>query len=883
MPQTELAGGGLLGLVVIFFILYQISQRGADPEPETTADIVREPGEPVFLFPDSMSSATGIAAWWRRRFLHRKMYPAECLFDYEDEGTVLITLPMPRRVTRLDLEFDTDGPFPMRNVVIETVGDHAQPEWTGKWCRRRGKHYLRLDFDGATPLATIRLTPAVTGKEGEFRMWLMKNGNPDAAYLEAADRADREGHRESHLSNLKAYQELCPQNPVPALQLAFFYRMTEEYEKSEIEALRGIALNRAEPGVNACREMADLREWGLSNERLAKLRQEAAAWELEGHHGLVTLSDVRHFLAGPGHFLRERHVSAILVRRRAAARNFRSLNLPLVTGNGGLLHTEARVRRLDGTVDKISDDRFTVGSAEDDNPFIAVARRSTGTWILPDLAPGDVVEFTCDKVTLGHERPFMSANVGDPSCPTLHGQVTCIAPPDWDVVCAVRNTDPGHVTGLDPATGWTRFSLERERLLPRRSHSDPYQRTGLNPVVGFARRADGWDETGRLLLGEFYDAVEAAQKIPAQLASSFAEASTTTAKLARAFYWVRDHIKYASVASHHDVLMSPERATIVLESGMGDCKDVSYLLALVCRDLDIPWEFVLMSTENGAIIEDLPADQFDHVILRALVDDQWLYLDAAGSGGVFGAPPSMGQGLSVLCGRDPFALATVPEAPADYTRIAIRQIVAGVQDDWLHGSIDVRLEGYTARFLDEIWKHHSLTAVDPDRAADDTVWALLPQFCVDRIERRQDTTDSDTLHFEAQGRHAQLVWLDGKRIASFGFTAPGLFVDQNVKRRFRERFYFPYRMLVSYELEIAEQLQEQLRGVSFVPELEWPMCAIRETRGLPGAAVVLRREIELGQRKIDGDDLALLPELLNRLGAATRVVVALTAVDEAPG
>ena len=237
----------------------------------------------------------------------------------------------------------------------------------------------------------------------------------------------------------------------------------------------------------------------------------------------------------------------------------------------------------------------------------------------------------------------------------------------------------------------------------------------------------------------------------------------------------------------------------------------------------------------------------------------------------------------MLCGRDPFVLATVPEAAADNTRISIRQTLTGIEDGWLHGSIEARLEGYAARLLDEIWKHNSLTAVDPDRAADDSMGALLPEFCIDRIKRRQDTSDSDVLHMEAEGRHARLVELDGKKIASFGFTAPGLFENKNVKRRFRERFIFPYRMSVSYELVIAEELQGQLRAVSFVADLDLPIGLIHEVRGRPGEAIVLRREIKLVQREIAGDHLALLPEFLNRLGAATRVVVALSAADEAQG
>lgn len=875
--MSEFPGAGcLLGLFLFGFLGNRMFNKedgvATTTKPQPLPD---ELTPPRFHLPMTMSHNAGLNAWWIRRFNHRPAYDYECLFDLDEDGTLVITLPMPRRVTRLEVQFENEGQVPLKNVVIETPEDVSQPEWTGEWVSRSGNPCLQLDFDGVKPLTFIRVTHDGSGLPGHCTVWVNRKGHPDAEHLEGAMRAEALGDAKGFAASLEAYQELCPTNPVVALRLAYVFRNMHEPGKAEVQAIRAIAGNRGEPGANFCRELAEAREWGLSDERLKELRDELADWDLDGHHGLVTLNNERHYLTGPGDFVRERHVSAMLVRRQAAARKFRSVGIPMVSGWGGLLHTAARVRRVDGTTDAINDDRFTVGSAEDDNPFIAVARRSIGNWILPDLEPGDVVEFTCDKVKLGQARPFTLANLADPHCPTLHGRVTFTAPPDREIEHAVRNSAPGYETGLDGGTSWKQTTLVRERMVPRRSHSDPYQLLALNPVVAFSLKADGWDDMGGKLLKDYYEAVDATGKIPERLAAAYADVAGTGAKLARAFYWIRDHIKYASVASHHEVLLSPERAEYVLESGMGDCKDVSYLLALVCRDLDVPWEFVLMSTENGIIIEELPADQFDHVILRAKIDGEWRYLDASSNEATFGAPPPMAQDLHALAGREPFALVTLPVVPADFNRITIRQTLAGVDDGWLLGGIDVRLEGYAARYLDELWKHNSLTAVDPDRAADDTVRALLTQFHLDSVERLQDTGDSDALHFTAEGRHARLVELDGKKIASFGFTAPGLVTEEDGKRRFRERYLFPFRLKVSYELAVADELRAELRAVSYVEDLDLPMCTLREERGGPEDEVTLKREIVLGRREVAGDDLAELSELFNRLGAASRVVVAL--------
>jgi transglutaminase-like putative cysteine protease len=635
-----------------------------------------------------------------------------------------------------------------------------------------------------------------------------------------------------------------------------------------------MGLGRPDPAVELLRELFTRRDWRLADERLDKLRQEAAAWDLPGHHGLVALQTDREFLSGPG-FRRERYHAAILVRRRAAARKYRHVTVPMVPFAGGLIESAACIRRADGRLEPLDDDRFTVGSAEDDNPFIAVARRQTGIWILPDLAPGDVVEYVWETVRLGrHDGPrhshFVLANVADPETPTLRARVSFTAPPAWELAFAVRNTGPGRETAA-AAHGWPTTVFPRARILPRRSHSHHYQDELLNPVVACAPAGATWDEVARDLLSPACAAAEA--PLPGPLADLCAAGGTPREALARAFYWIRDHIKYASVASANRDLDHPERAARVLAAGMGDCKDVSLLLALVCRELGVPWEFVLMSTAHGIVLDELPADQFDHVLVRARPDDEWLYLDAAGARGIFTAAPAPAQGLTALAGRDGGALVTIPESPPAATRVVVDEVYDRVEDGWLAGHMELHLHGHPARLLDEAWKHFSLVAVDPERAADDALHQVLPECQVDTVERLCDTAGGDELRMVAHGRRAPLMSLDGHRIAALGVQVPGLPHLGGRQPRLREPFQFPLAMEVEWRVSATGEVGRLLRAVSRVPDLVTPSCTVAD--GPAAGPTVVRRRLRLGRRTVAGEELASLPAALRALDEACRLVISL--------
>ncbi len=117
------------------------------------------------------------------------------------------------------------------------------------------------------------------------------------------------------------------------------------------------------------------------------------------------------------------------------------------------------------------------------------------------------------------------------------------------------------------------------------------------------------------------------------------------ARVSAALQWVQSEIRYFSVSlgesSHR-----PSPPSVVLQRRYGDCKDKSFVLMTLLRELGIVATPVLVSTRYPrAPLKDLPTPlAFDHVIVRAQVGEAMYYLDPTRLG-QRGKLSRMGQAL----------------------------------------------------------------------------------------------------------------------------------------------------------------------------------------------------------------------------------------------
>jgi len=114
---------------------------------------------------------------------------------------------------------------------------------------------------------------------------------------------------------------------------------------------------------------------------------------------------------------------------------------------------------------------------------------------------------------------------------------------------------------------------------------------------------------------------------------AIARASSAPAdRLTAATRYVQDNIRYVGEELGEGSYV-PRRPKTVLMRGYGDCKDKSLLLAVALRRLGIDAVPALVSTRTGERLPDrLPSPlEFDHVIVRAVVDGKVMWIDPTGT------------------------------------------------------------------------------------------------------------------------------------------------------------------------------------------------------------------------------------------------------------
>lgn len=150
------------------------------------------------------------------------------------------------------------------------------------------------------------------------------------------------------------------------------------------------------------------------------------------------------------------------------------------------------------------------------------------------------------------------------------------------------------------------------------------------PTVEAATRRD-WPAVSRWASGLY----PMDQALPAELEALLEEwqqLPDAEARAAAALRAVQEDVRYFSVlmgeSSHR-----PSPPTQTWERRYGDCKDKAWLLSMLLTRLGMEAEPALVSSSHGrALDRSLPAaSQFDHVIVRAKIEDRVFWLDATRS------------------------------------------------------------------------------------------------------------------------------------------------------------------------------------------------------------------------------------------------------------
>jgi len=154
---------------------------------------------------------------------------------------------------------------------------------------------------------------------------------------------------------------------------------------------------------------------------------------------------------------------------------------------------------------------------------------------------------------------------------------------------------------------------------------------------------------------------EETNQLTARLTSGLVAAED---KIKAIFDYVQEHVRYVSIAIGIGAYQ-PHASAQVLESGYGDCKDMTSLVIAILKAAGTETYPALLSTRgHRSLLSAMPnVKQFDHVLVAIPQDQGYLWLDPACRNCRFGELPFEDQGAwALVVGPDGGELLVTPES-----------------------------------------------------------------------------------------------------------------------------------------------------------------------------------------------------------------------------
>lgn len=328
--------------------------------------------------------------------------------------------------------------------------------------------------------------------------------------------------------------------------------------------------------------------------------------------------------------------TAIRVPNEQALAQAGNIQLPWQPAQGDLVIHQAEILRGSQRIDVLrGGDPFTVIRREQGLQQRVLDGMLTATMAVPGLQVGDVVHFA------------FSITRRDP---TLKGEMQAAAPllfePDRAGFARVRLLWPAaadvkwkayakSVTAQTATTGGYRdVTIAMPLPKPAEVPSDAPQRYQAFPIVEASSFAD-WAAVSRVMapLYATEGLIAPGSPLAGEVARIAAATSDPVERASLALRLVQDKVSYLLLGMETGNYV-PQPPARTWDVRFGDCKAKTLLLLALLRALRIEAEPVLASVKANAMLgERLPsAAAFDHVLVRATVNGESLWLDGTDSG-----------------------------------------------------------------------------------------------------------------------------------------------------------------------------------------------------------------------------------------------------------
>jgi len=808
----------------------------------------------------------------------RHMQAFEFLLDNDStKPEIGITFFLPRKPFEIDITFDNPAPIRIESVKAFSSGK-AEPLFYGvKYELQKQRSRARI---AVTPESGIdRLQIEVDEKVKEFgyqvRILTKKEKQVDFDLLSKAFIELNVGNYESAKNLFHEYEEYCPKNPIVSLNLSNVYKISKDYSMAEEYALKAAISGLMEDGINLYRSIQNEYDSFRPVQEVRSLNEQANGWPPEPHYGVTVLEKSKRFLLGLEDYHMKYCSEIIFIRRPAAARKLAKVDFDFDARKEIVLNSEMRILNREYDAEIVPDENLFFNDSSKRNIFITVEEAKECGWILPDLAVGDIVEWNYSLLCRNNPDKsgmFILTDINHPHFPTFKSQVTFEIPPDAEFYLSSKDRLLNDPEKFKEDSGKTIYKLSDSKYVPVKNTGFCYENNYLNPVFACSRAKNTWKSISEKIKNDVLGKHFEQEMLPEPLKKIANDKNEVEAVLEQCFYWIRDKIKYASLPSGAKQIGKMGRAGEIMNAGMGNCNDKSYLLCLVCKNLNIPFEIVAVSYGEGIVFKDLPADQFDHVFMRAMPADRWLYLDASSSFSVFGNPPLYMQGLEALFINEEAHIGIIDEDSPSSNTVEISEIIENVSGGWIETELNIRSAGYLARSLDENLKSVSLSFYDQNQAAQEALRDYLPSLIISNFEKTNNTANSNFCDLSCYGKRCPVISLGAQSAANFRWGIPTL--PMTLWRTFinEKLFVFGFPQSVSLNLTFKGEIVNHLTDISKAAKYSSDICEVDEICERGPDYHKISRSISLKKKYIHSNQMKRFPEIMESIERSLQIV-----------
>ncbi|MFC1476079.1 DUF3857 domain-containing protein [Candidatus Zixiibacteriota bacterium] len=724
---------------------------------------------------------------------------------------------------------------------------------------------LRVFVDGLEPEDDFNVATAV----GDFSYadWL--------ALIEAR-RLVAEGYKQVAEDEYQEALQLAPENGAAALELGRLLKERGQTEQAERWLLTAGAYGRANEASELLRAIYEKGGEKLATEA-QELQKQAAGWPTGEHYGTICLQMKQLFWLGFSSWHLIKHRMLIEIRRKAAARMLRRMSFRLTPHNESLLFTRLRILQQDGTIKTVSDEQLVFTDSPEHDLAVRTAESKDAIFLLPELHSGDIIELEyClvhDNGLMKNGKPnfYLHPNLAS-DFPTFTSSVQIKGPADWSIKCIGIHgaATPVHDQEKD---GWQSYVSEGNRLMPQDWRASSLERTLQDPQICASWDNRSWEEVGTAELRSVGSDVEPRDPLPAVLRDVIAGGDSVLEKLQRGFNWVRDRLKYVSLLSAKKRIAKQGRAQHIIDRGVGDCHDKAYLLHLICRELELESEFLLVGDNDGCIVRELPGSQFNHILLRAKLNGRWLYFDATDTITPCGRVPGGLQGLSVLRMCDPFQLIVIPEHDPTTNILTIEEKLECSPEGELRGWFRVEATGVPGRLLDDRWKSLSMEAPEESRAAQLILNDHLPAARIMQWDIARSGAEGDRFVFTGEHLRSRLTRIGRQRIGVIRWNTVFFPWDSFRDRRWGDPAIFPLPVTMKFAVSFMDNNHWQVAASPRITDFDEEFGTLGEKRGDTPSPLEIIRELVVKKRFISGPSTARIPEYINAFEDALQIAI----------